>query len=70
MGKKPASTKHNIAEAIVWAVFVITAGLASMSQLHIVDLTSAAQAIIGYVLGAYALLVFCYLVFRAVENKG
>lgn len=70
MGKKSVSKAQHIAEATVWAVFVVVAGLGAMSLLNIVDLTSQAQAYIGYVLGAYAMLVFGYLVYKAVENKG
>jgi hypothetical protein len=69
MSKKPVSKALQGAEAVVFALFVIASGLGSMSLLNLVDLTDQAQAVVGYVLGAYALLVFGYLAFKAVENK-
>ncbi len=68
MGKNSVSKPQRIGEAIVWALFVIVAGLGAMSLLNIVNLTSQAKAFIGYVLGAYAALVFGYLAYKAVDK--
>lgn len=69
MGKNSVSKLHRIGEAIVWALFVIVAGLGAMSLLNIVNLTSQAKAFVGYILGAYAALVFGYIAYRAVDKE-
>ena len=58
-----------IAEAIVWFAFVAFGGLASLQLLHFVKLTDTAQAVVGYAIGAFTVLVLGYLAFKAVENK-
>lgn len=69
MSKKNARKPMLVAEAIVWMLFVLSAGLGSLSQLKMVALTTQAQTAVGYLLGGFAGLVFTYLVYKAVENR-
>lgn len=67
--KKQNNKYIQFAEAVVWFTFVAFGGLASLDLLHFVNLTDAFRAIVGYVMGAFTVLVLGYLAFKAVENK-
>lgn len=71
MAKKPVRKLNTIAEAVVWGVFIIAAGLAALSLLNAnaVVLTDSAKAVVGYALATYAAAAFGYLVYKAVDNK-
>lgn len=69
MSKTTVKKHEVISETVLWVVFVLAAGLGSLSLLNLIDLTSQAQAVIGYVLAAYTVLVFGYLTYKSVENK-
>lgn len=68
MSKKPVSTALRAAEAIVFALFVLASGLGALALLNAIKFTDQAQAVVGYVLAAYSLLVFGYLAWKAVEK--
>jgi len=69
MSKNQPRKVELLAETISWVVFVIAAGIGALSLLNMISLTDKAQAVVGYILGGYALLVFSYLVYKAVENQ-
>lgn len=69
MSKKVVNKSVLIAESILWAVFVVTSSLATLSLLEMVALKDSAQVLVGYTLGGYAALVFGYISYKAVQNK-
>lgn len=66
---KPTNKSMQVAEAVVWFAFVAFGGLASLDLLNFVNLTDQFRAVVGYVMGAFTVLVLGYLTFKAVENK-
>ena len=69
MSKTTTNKVMNVAEALVWMTFVLSSGLGAMMLLNIVRLTDLAKAVVGYALAAFAVLVFGYLAYRAVEKS-
>lgn len=67
--KQPVKKSMQIAEAFVWFAFVAFGGIAALQLLNLVKLTSFAQAIVGYGIGAFTVLVLGYLAYKAVENR-